>query len=100
MGAESKRLRCFVDNGPISSVQSGLALPSRVGQNQGHNLIVGPAQGRHHVPEISLLVHFGLHPSLGPRRQAPDVNKAGGGTMIEDIPLVVGSQTVVVKRIG
>ena len=41
-----------------------------------------------------------MHPGLGPHRQTPDMDEAGGGAMVEDIPLIVGSETVIVKGIG
>ena len=43
---------------------------------------------------------FWLHLGLGSRRQAPDVDKAGGSTLVEGIAFVVSSQAVVIKGIG
>jgi hypothetical protein len=34
---------------------------------------------------------FTLSPGLDPHRQAPDVDEAGRGTMVEDIALFIGS---------
>jgi hypothetical protein len=41
-----------------------------------------------------------LHPSLGSHGQAPDVDEARGGALVKGIALIVGSQAVVIKRIG
>jgi len=43
---------------------------------------------------------FGLRLGLGSHGQTPDVDEAGRGAVVEGIPLVVSSQTVVVEGIG
>ena len=41
-----------------------------------------------------------LHPGLGSHWQAPDVDEAGRGTLVEGIALIVSSQAVIVKGVG
>ena len=49
--------------------------------------------------ELSSFGWFGLHPGLGPHWQAPDVDEAGGGTLVEGITLIISSQAIIVKGV-
>ena len=61
---------------------------------------LGLLQIRYYVPRIPLFRSFWLHLGLGSHWQAPDMDKTGGGTLIEGIALIISSQAVIVKGVG